>query len=229
MKFMNRVVHVIAVGMNKERIMESIKMSGYPIQKAYLVLPKEGEYQEIASNIENALSVLIEIDKIYIDEYDVYGSAIEILKAVKKEKEEGSEIYINASDAPRTLTISCYIVAQLLNGKLYIALPKYENGKEVGITKVVEIQVPPLKKMSEDKLKILKVIDENGGEVESINSLIKLIEGKLEKHKAYMAQRAKMSYHLKGLEKDGLVETKREGKNVRIKLTPLGKAFCIIY
>jgi len=226
---MSRVVHVIAVGMNKERIMESIKTSGYPIQKAYLVLPREGEYQEVAKSIENALSVLIEINKIYIDEFDVYGSAIEILKALKDEKEMGSEIYINASDAPRTLTIACYIVAQLLNGRLYIGLPKYEDGREVGISKVVEIIVPPLKKISDDKLRILKVIDENGGEVESINSLIKLIEGKLEKHKAYMAQRAKMSYHLKGLEKDGLVEMRREGKNVRIRLTPLGKAFCIIY
>ncbi len=226
---MSRVVHVISVGMNKERVMESIKMSGYPIQRAYLVLPKEKSYQQIAEDIEKALSVLVEIKKIYIDEYDVYGSAIEILENIKQEMEEGAEIYINASDAPRTLIISCYIVAQLLNGKLYIALPKFEKGKEVGIAKVVEIQAPPLKKMSEDKLRILKVIDENGGEVESINSLIKLIEGKLEKHKAYMAQRAKMSYHLKGLEKDGLVEMRREDKNLRIRLTPLGKAFCIIH
>ena len=37
-----------------------------------------------------------------------------------------------------------------------------------------------------------------------------------------------MSYHLKGLEDDGLVEMKREGKNVRIILTELGKAYALI-
>lgn len=223
-----QVVHVIAVGMNRDRIMESLKMSGYPIQKAYLTLPKTSEYETIAGELEKALSVLVEIEKIYVDESDVYGSAIEILRALKKEKDAGNQIYINATDAPRTLMISCYIAAQLVNGKMYVALPKYEKGKEVGVEKIVEIPVPPLKKIGEDKLKILKAIYLNGKEVDSINSLIKLIEGKLEKQKAYMAQRAKMSYHLKGLEKDGLIEMRRDGKNVKIMLTPLGEAFCTI-
>ncbi|WP_456370261.1 HFX_2341 family transcriptional regulator domain-containing protein [Geoglobus sp.] len=223
-----QVVHVIAVGMNRDRIMESLKMSGYPIQKAYLTLPKTSEYEAIAEELEKALSVLVEIEKIIVDESDVYRSAIEILRALKKEKDAGNQIYINATDAPRTLMISCYIAAQLVNGKMYVALPKYEKGKEVGVEKIVEIPVPPLKKIGEDKLKILKAIYLNGKEVDSINSLIKLIEGKLEKQKAYMAQRAKMSYHLKGLEKDGLIETRRDGKNVKIMLTPLGEAFCTI-
>ena len=225
---MPRVVHVIAVGMNKERIMNSLKMSGYPIQKTYLVLPKEKNYEEVAEEIEKALSVLVEIDKIYIDETDVFGSAIKMLQNLKKEKDEGNQIYINATDAPRTLMISCYVTAQLVNGNMYVALPKYEKGKEVGVSKIVEIPVPPLKKIGEDKLNILKAIYKHGKEVDSINSLIKLIEGKLEKQKAYMAQRAKMSYHLKGLEGDGLIEMRREGKNVRITLTPLGEAFCTI-
>ncbi|NOY10898.1 MAG: transcriptional regulator [Archaeoglobi archaeon] len=223
-----KVVHVIAVGMNKDRIMESLKMSGYPIQKAYLAMPKSKEYESVAEELEKALSVLVEIEKIYVDESDVYGSAIKILSALKKEKDEGNQIYINATDAPRTLMISCYITAQLVDGKMYVALPKYEGGKEVGVDKIVEIPVPPLKKIGEDKLRILKAIYNNGKEVDSINSLIKLIEGKLEKQKAYMAQRAKMSYHLKGLEKDGLIEMRRDGKNVRITLTPLGEAFCTI-
>ena len=58
--------------------------------------------------------------------------------------------------------------------------------------------------------------------------MIELTEGKIEEHRKYMAQRARMSYHLKGLEEDGLIEMKREGKNVRIRLTPLGRAFAIM-
>ena len=88
--------------------------------------------------------------------------------------------------------------------------------------------IPPIKRISDDKLTIIKVLKEQGGEVESINKLIDLLEGKTNDQKRYMAQRARMSYHLKGLEDDGLVEMKREGKNVRIILTELGKAYALI-
>ncbi len=225
---MTKVVHVIAIGMNKDRIMESLKTSGYPIQKAYLVVPESKEFETIAEELERVLSVLVEIEKISVVETEVFGSAIKILQALKKELDDGNRIFINATDAPRTLMISFYITAQLTGGKMYVALPKYEKGKETGISEIVEIQVPPLKRIGVDKINILKAIYNNGKVVESINNLIKLVEGKLEKAKAYMAQRAKMSYHLKGLENDGLIEMRREGKNVKIYLTPLGEAFCAI-
>ncbi len=228
MEIMTKVVHVIAIGMNKDRVMESLKGSGYPIQKAYLVVPESREYEGIAEEFEKVLSVLVEIEKIKVADTDVFGSAIKILQTLKKELDEGNIIYINATDSPRTLMVSLYITAQLTGGKMYVALPKYEGGKEVGISEIVEIQAPPLKRIGQDKIKILKAIYNNGKVVDSINSLIKIVEGKLEKAKAYMAQRAKMSYHLKGLENDGLIEMKREGKNVRIYLTSLGEAFCAI-
>ncbi|MBE8539886.1 DUF6293 family protein [Geoglobus acetivorans] len=226
---MAKAVHVIAVGRNKERIMESLKLSGYPIQKAYLIIPDGEGYMEVAEDLEKMLSVLVEIEKIRVSETDVYDSAIKILDQIKPEIAEGNNLLINATDSPRTLMISLYLVAQLTGGRLYVGMPKYEKDKEAGIEKIVEIPVPPLKRIGQDKITILKAIYENGKEVDSINTLIKLVDGKLEKDKAYMAQRAKMSYHLKGLEKDGYIETKREGKNVKILLTPLGEAICTIF
>jgi DNA-binding transcriptional ArsR family regulator len=135
---------------------------------------------------------------------------------------------INATDAPRTLVISCYIAAQLSGSRLYIALPKYEDGKEIGIDRILEISIPPLKKISNDKVEIIKLIQDNGGEVESINRLIDLLEGRTGDQKKYMAQRARMSYHLKGLEEDGLITMRREGKNVKIILTELGRAYALM-
>ncbi len=38
-----------------------------------------------------------------------------------------------------------------------------------------------------------------------------------------------MSYHLNGLEEDGLVVTERKGKNLSIFLTELGKAFVAMF
>lgn len=232
---MSKVVHIMPVGLKKERLLESIRRSGHPIQKVYLVLGKdkklsgEENVHKTAEEIEKTLNVLVEVEKIYVDKLDVYSAALEMLKVIKKEITEGNEVLINASDSIRTLCISCYVAAQLSGSRLYIALPKYENGEEVGIDKVVEIPIPPLKKISDDKLVIVKTLQEQGGEVESINRLIELLEGKTEDdQKKYMAQRARMSYHLKGLEEDGLVEMRREGKNVKIKLTELGKAYALM-
>ncbi|AEA46647.1 HFX_2341 family transcriptional regulator domain-containing protein [Archaeoglobus veneficus] len=231
---MSKVVHIMPVGLNKERLLESIRRSGYPIQKVYLVLGNdkglsgEEDVHKAAEEIEKTLNVLVEVEKIYVDKLDVYSAALDMLKVIKTELDEGNEILINASDAPRTLCIACYIAAQLSGSRLYIAMPKYEGGKEVGIEKIVEIPIPPLKRISDDKIVIVKTIQEQGGEVESINKLIELLEGKTEDQKKYMAQRARMSYHLKGLEEDGLVEMRREGKNVKIKLTELGKAYALM-
>lgn len=231
---MNKVVHIMPVGLKKDRLLESIRQSGYPIQKVYLVLGKdkklsgEEETYKIAEEIEKTLNVLVEVDKIYVDKLNVYAAALEILSVIKEELVDGNEILINASDSPRTLCIACYISAQLSGSKLYIAMPKYENGNEVGIANVIEIPIPPLKRISNDKLTVVKTVQEQGGEVESINKLIDLFEGKTDNQKKYMAQRARMSYHLKGLEEDGLVEMHREGKNVKIRLTELGKAYALM-
>ncbi len=222
---MNKVVHVLPVGLNKEVLLESTKLSGKPIQKVYLVLGKDDkeEVYKNADEIEKTLSVLVEVKRIMVDKAEIYATALDILKVIKEELKDGNEVLINASDTTRELCIACYIAAQLSGSKLYIAITS--DGK---IEKVIDVLIPPLKKISDDKLTIIKTIDEQGGEVESINKLIELLEGKTEDQKKYMAQRARMSYHLKGLEEDGLVEMKREGKNVRIRLTELGKAYALM-
>lgn len=230
---MSKVIHIMPVGLRKERLLESIRKSGYPIQKVYLVLeknkgPSREDIYRAAEEIEKTLNVLVEVEKIYVDMLDVYAAALEMLGVIKKELTEGNEVLINASDSTRTLCIACYVAAQLSGSKLYMAMPRYEDGKEVGIDRVVEIPIPSLKKISDDRLVIVKTIEEQGGEVESINKLIELLEGKTEDQKRYMAQRARMSYHLKGLEEDGLVEMRREGKNVKIRLTELGKAYALV-
>ncbi len=220
-----KVVHVLPVGTNKDVLLESTKLYGKPIQRAYLVLGKDEseEVQKNADEIEKTLSVLVEVKRIVVDKSDIYATALEILEVIKDEIKEGNEVLINASDTTRELCIACYIAAQLSGSKIYLA--KTKNGRVEGI---VNVLIPPIKRISDDKLVIIKTIAEQGGEVESINKLIELLEGRTDDQKKYMAQRARMSYHLKGLEEDGLVEMKREGKNVRIRLTELGKAYALM-
>ena len=219
-----KTVHIIPMGVKTSIILESVKMSGKPIQKAYLVLGKEkNESYKCAEELENALGSFIETDRIYVDSKDLYSASLQILEVIKKEKQEGNDIYINISDVNKELCIACLISAQISKSKIYTAITTNES-----VEMVMDLLMPPIKTIGEDKMTIIKTIDERGGEVESINKLIEIIEGKTEDQKKYMAQRARMSYHLKGLEDDGLVVMTREGKNVRIKLTALGKAYSLM-
>lgn len=225
---MSKVVYIMPVNPEKEILLESIKKIDHPIQKVYLLLGKDdNESQKAAEEIEKTLNVLIEVEKTYIDENDVYSAVLEILKIVKREISEGNEVIVNATGSTKTVCIACYIASQLSRSKFYMMMQKVENGKVVN--EIVELLIPPLKKIGEDKVTIIKIISEEGGEVESINKLIELLEGKTKDQKEYMAQRARMSYHLKGLEEDGLVVMQREGKNVKIRLTELGKAYALMY
>jgi len=226
---MSKFVHIIPVGLKKDRLLESLKKCGHPFQKIYLVIAKNSEHEiyKVASEVEESLKAIAEVEKVFVSTADIYSIVLCLIEIIKKETKDGNTVLINASDSPKTVAIASYIAAQLSGIKLYMGLPKYEENEETGIKKVVEIVFPPLKKISNDKLTIIKVIKENGNVVNSINKLIELLEGKIKDSRKYMAQRARMSYHLKKLENDGLIKMIREGKNVKIMLTDLGKAYAM--
>jgi len=209
------------VGMDSDRIVQTIKASGHPVHKAYLVLDKsDADAEKTAGKVEEILKPLIDISRVYVDKKDIYKTVTDILRVIRKEVNDNNVVIINSSDADRYLTVACYIAAHISGSKFYISLNK---------GKLQEVPVPPLKKINDEKVSIIKAIDDEGGEVDSINRLIDILEGKVEDQKKYMAQRARMSYHLNGLEEDGIVITKREGKNVRIILTELGKAYVVMF
>lgn len=214
-----KTVHIIPLGRRCKVILNSIKMSGKPIQKAYLVVCEE---EVCLEELMNALKNFIDVEVVRVDG-EIYDAAMKVLKVVRDEIDNGNEVYFNLSDAPMELCIASLISAQISGTKIYLAKV---NGD---VKEVLDLKVPPIKGIGEDKISLIKALEENGGEVESINRLIEIVEGKTEDQKKYMAQRARMSYHLKGLEEDGLIEMKREGKNVRIKLTPLGRAYATIF
>jgi len=89
--------------------------------------------------------------------------------------------------------------------------------------------MPPTKIFNEERIKILKVLLSEGGVVESINRLIELVDGKIEDQKKRLAQRARVSYYINELEENGLLKTERKGKNLKVELTELGKAYVIIF
>lgn len=215
---MASVVHVITVESNPDEIVDSVKMSGYPIHKAYLVFDKD-EANKAVEKVKRTLSSLVDVKMMRISDNGIYDAVEQILKTVRKEVDEGNTLLFNITDSDKLMCLACFISGQVSESKIYM---KANGG-------VVEVQTPPIKKVNEDKLEILRALEKEGGAVDSINKLIELVEGKLEEQKKYMAQRARMSYHLNGLEEDGLVVTERKGKNLRIYLTELGKAFVAMF
>lgn len=215
---MGEVVHVVAVTSESSAVLESIKSIGYPIHKAYIVYRKK-EALSAVENVNRALSSLVESKILNFEGKKVYQMVWEILWVIRQEIENGNSVLFNVSDADKSLCMAFLISAQISNSKIYSA---WENSTRF-------LQTPPLKKFNGDRIKILKVLESEGGSVDSINRLIELVDGKIEEQKKYMAQRARMSYHLNELEEDGLVTTERKGKHLKIAITDLGKAYVVMF
>ncbi|WP_202319962.1 HFX_2341 family transcriptional regulator domain-containing protein [Archaeoglobus neptunius] len=215
---MASVVHVITVESKAGDIVDSVKMSGYPIHKAYLVFDKE-EAKKTVDEVKTTLSSLVDVGEVKLEDDGVYSAVEVILKTVRSEVDKGNTVLFNITDSDKLMCLACFISAQISSSDIYM-----KSGSEI-----TRIETPPIKQINEDKLEILRALDKEGGSVDSINRLIELVEGKLEEQKRYMAQRARMSYHLNGLEEDGLVVTERKGKNLSIYLTELGKAFVAMF
>ncbi len=215
---MGEVVHVVAMTSDAPSVLESIKSIGYPIHKAYIVY-RNRESVGAVEMVNRALSSLVESKVLDFEGKKVYQIVWELLEVVRKEIEKGNTILFNVTDADRSLCMALLIAAQISNSKIYLGS---ENGASF-------LQTPPLKKFNGDRIRILKVLVNEGGYVDSINRLIELVDGKIEEQKKYMAQRARMSYHLNELEEDGLVLTERKGKHLKIAVTDLGKAYVVMF
>jgi uncharacterized membrane protein len=215
-------VHIVPVGENWKIILDSMKMYEKPVQKAYFILSEENEnaHRSIKS-LETALKDSTRIEKVYINGKDLYSTALKILEIIVQEKRAGNCVYVNLSDVTtKELCLACLLSAQISKSNVYMAISP---------NKIVDIPLPLPKPIRDDKIHILKTIDENGGEVESIDQLIELMCGTINDKKTYLAWRAKLSYHLKSLEKLNLVKTFKNGRFLHVQLTPWGKAYLILY
>jgi CRISPR-associated protein Csa3 len=226
---MKKVVHIIPVGHTKVTLIEGMRQ--FPFHKVVLVLGKEdgpGERKavEVAKEIEDEIGSLAEVEFLYIDADNVYSTAIDLAREIKNKQKEGDEVKVNASGSLRTVGISCYLACAVTGAELYVAHPAYENGKVIGIRRVVDIPSFPLKKVGKEELSILSLLKEKG----ATESVDELIEGLLKINKGadgYQNERARMSYHIKKLKNEGFIETKKIGKSLRISLSSLGKLYTI--
>lgn len=215
---MPEFVHMIAVDSNQNVVLESIKTIGYPIHRAYLVYRKK-EALKIAKDLEDILKSLVDTKILNFEDKNVFEIMWDLLKFVREEMEKKNEVFLNISDADKSLAIAFLLSAQVSRAKVYMMFD----------SKADFVQTPPAKTYNQERIRILKLLAEEGGVVDSINRLIELLEGRTEDQKRYMAQRAKITYHLNELAEDNLIVTQRKGKNLKVMLTELGKAYAIMF
>jgi len=76
-----KYVHIIPTRRRKEIILESIKGYEKPIQKAYFILSDEEAHKSVEF-LKSALGKLIEMEKVYVDERDLYSTALKIFEII---------------------------------------------------------------------------------------------------------------------------------------------------
>ncbi len=224
---MKRVTHIIPVGHTKETLIEGMRQ--FPFHKVVLVLGKksgqgEAKALEVAKEIEKEIKSLALVEYLHVEVDDVFQAAIDIARVIKSEQLEGKEVRVNASGSLRTVGISCYLATAVTKTTLYVALPMYEKGMIRGVRNVIDVPSYPIKEVGGEELLILKHLKENGP-AGSVDELISRINRRGKTAKEHMKERARISYHLKKLKKDGFIETKKSGKNLRIMLTQLGELY----
>ncbi len=226
---MKKTVHIIPVGDTKTTLIEGMRQ--YPFHKIVLVLgnttgPGEKKAEVVAAEIRSEFGKVAEIEEIHVELDDIYTAAITIAEKIRAEEKQGNTVMVNASGSLRTIGISCYLACAVTGAKLYVALPAYEEGMLTGIRQVLNVPPAPLKDAGREELSILKYLNEHGT-LDSVDTLIRGLRRLEKTAPEFQKERARMSYHIKKLREKGFIKTGKNGKNLKISLTPLGRLIAV--
>jgi CRISPR-associated protein Csa3 len=225
--FSMSITHIIFVGHHKERLMQSLKMSGdFPMVKIILVVGEQSSSGEeksriIAEDIKKDLYSLVDTEIVYLDKKDVKRGALQLIDLIKSEEKSGFKSVINISGSLRTFAVSAYIAGSVTRSRVITSIPGYDdNDNEVGIEEVIEVPVLPVCFLRDEQMQIILSIDEG---VDSLDELIMRINPSMEKYTdEFYKERSRVSHHLKVLEVGGLVEKNKKGRNISVSLSDLG-------
>ncbi len=225
---------IVFVGHHKEKILESIKaLHKYPSQKIILMVGKqvssgENKAKRIANEIKKALKPIWEVHEKKVDKKNILNATNQLLDLILKERRAGSDVLINATGSLRTFAIAAYIAGCFTNSRVITSIPRYdESDIEVGIEEILELPLIPINFPTEEQKKILLGIQE---EAESLkNLIIQLSSHGKQGKKELQKERSRISHHLTNMEELMLIKRNKQGKNVWVTLTFLGKLMVKIF
>lgn len=220
---------VVFVGHTKERLDELVglikEMREYPIDRIVLVVGQhktsgEQKARKIANELKSKLETVFNVRIVEIDQKNVINAAYQLIDLINKEKEEGYDVIVDTSGSLRTFIIAAYIAACATNSKVVSSIPRYEDGKEVGIEEIVEVPTLPLDLPGKEQMEIISAI---GDGIDSLDDLILKLNPKIRREsEEFKKERSRLSHHIAKLVDKKIVTKQKVGRNVKIRLTPLG-------
>lgn len=223
---MGEVTHFVPVGFTKETLIESIRR--HPVSKVILVLgdkperSSEQKARRVAKQVKDALGS-VPCEEVYVDSENVSSAALFLIDKIKEHKADGREVLMNLSGSLRSIGLAAYIAALVTGTKTYVGIPSYEGDDVTGIEDVVDIPIIPVRKISKEKIDILKILAQSECLLEDI---VDGLNPKLKKDQPdYANEKSRLSHHLKDLKRDGFIETDKDGRNLKVKLTVLGRIY----
>lgn len=205
-----RILQLAPVGDEVDAVMVGVR--DYPVAKLVLLATKK--YERAAMDAAKKLSVLkLPTQVVPIGANVLLDTLRTVTKIVREERDHYDDVLINVSSGDRMQSCAA-LSAAFVNGI-----------QAIGVDNNACFKFPVLKFsyaeiVSEAKTKILKALDERGGQVQSLNEL----------SEASGFDKSLLSYHIrggrdtKGLEQLGLIEVDRvEQGRLMLRLTPMGK------
>jgi CRISPR locus-related DNA-binding protein len=223
-------VHIAPIGTQSDEHIRRAVHGKTPVDKLYLIPTKESYEKAIKlkEDLENTLSSLkIEIKmleeqgrKRFIDPFNLNDIVAAILQIANAEK--GNKLFVNITGGTNLMAGGATTAAYLTGATIYYIKKQQENERLEDI--IIKIPVPkiPLYKYGEIRVKILKIIAEKGGRINKAKELARELD---------IAPQT-VSYHLKELEKSGLVKVIMDENNRRQKqyeITENGKLIATLF
>lgn len=223
---MDEATHIVPVGHTPETLIESLRR--HPLNRVVFIVgdkperDSEKKARDVMEKVKKALGSL-SYDHLPVDPEDVFSSAILIAERINTEAET-AQVKVNLSGSLRTIGIAAYIAALMTKSEAYVGVPEYKNGRAEGVSEIVNLPLIPVNELSEGKQNILDIV---GDSVKSLDEIVTNLNPKIKPgSKEYVSEKSRISHHLKDL-KDLFVETDKDGRNLQVELTQLGKLYLL--
>jgi len=222
---MKEITHIVPVGHTKETLVESLRR--FPVSKIVLVLgdKPEIESEKIARGIAEKVKAemgSVPCEEIYVDLDDVLSIALVLVRRIRAEVKSGCGVKLNLSGSLRSVDIAGYAAALMTSTPVYIGIPAYERNRIVGIKGIQTMPLIPIKEFFSEKKEIIQLLGSVGGIY--LEDIIKKLRPDLNSED-YDKERSRLSYHIKDLKKEGFVETEKDGRKLKVRLSGVGRIY----
>jgi len=226
----SKTTQIVLVGWDYERVLAGIR--SFPLDKLIL-LPTPKEEREIrirgdgrtsldyAGRIERVVSQVmrVKVDLHPIPAHNFEEDFKTVASFIENEQREGSEVIVNVSSGTKIMSAAAISAAFMHGVKTCYTIPETEVYEAQGVKETIVLPTlvgfKPLQTLSESARQILNALRSMGGRTETMKDLADGLGWSRD-------EIGKLSYHLSRLERYGLIETERIGRELAIELSETG-------